>query len=295
MAKIDRKRVYPQIVEQTFTQHWPGFAELKASDRAHLTMLLCSAARPGKYAHSVYEGFISYYYLARDNHFGRGGFQTINADLKLFDVEEGYRVGSFTKGYRLTAKALAVLETVPQKPTALVDSIGQVMQTPAKFAVSEKDINGNHRRGTGNFPAVVAVDLDGLQRLEQEALHWKWYLQGHHAKPAERRLQPRLEAMADNRQRLTWIEQSFILQILSVNRRADTVHLPRGHIEVTYTEFTSGRLYATGGLLQATPREIRNTAFKGYFDYDISNAHFGFVRSLAERCGIDTPAISDYL
>ena len=155
MAKIDRTQIFPKIVEDIFIESWPGFAEQKPTDRAHLAMLLCSAFRHGKYSHHVYEDCISYPYRTRDEHFGRGRFQSINGKLGLFEVEEWWLKGSHTKGYSLTPEALFLMESVPLQTTQLVDTEGTVLKTPATEAIASRDINGNNRRGKGQISAVA--------------------------------------------------------------------------------------------------------------------------------------------
>ena len=98
MAKVNYSQLYAKAVEEVFIESWPGFAEQSASDRAHLVVLMTSALRCGKYKHNVYEDHVSYYCRTRDQHFGVGGFQRLNAALKLFEVAEHWLVGSHTKG-----------------------------------------------------------------------------------------------------------------------------------------------------------------------------------------------------
>lgn len=295
MAKIDRTRVYPRIVEQTFNESWPGFKELDADDRRHLTMLLCSASRCGRYAHSVYADAITYCARIRDEQFGRGRFQAINARLGLFEIEEWWLKGSHTKGYRLTREATFLMESIPLRTTELMDTHGLTVKTPARDAILQRDANGNNRKGKGQLSAVVPVNIDNMVALLAEARAWKYHFNDGCAPPQGGRFEQRLRDMADDRQRLDWLTQYLIVPLTLTILRADTAAMPRGNLEIQYLESTAGRLYAIAGVLQTMPREVRNAAFAGCYDYDVENCHFDILRQLAERIGLQTPAIDDYL
>ena len=295
MATLDRARMFPMAVMETFEASWPGFKELPAEERRHLTHLLCSAFRHGKYAHSVYADAISYGYATRDEQFGRGRFQTINAKLKLFEIEEHWQVGQFTKGYRLTPEALFLLESVPLRTTQLVDTKGMTMQTIAMNAILERDFKGNHRRGRGQLSAIQAVKIENLIALLAEARQWRWCLKDHGTPPKDRRLEKRLFEMADDRQRIDWLSNYLIVPASLLVLRADTPLLPKGSMEIQYCESQAGRLYSVAGIMQTVPREVRNAAFEGSFDLDIENCHYSLISQMAERLNLPTPEITNYI
>lgn len=295
MARIQRSTTFPQAVEHTFNTSWPGFRELIVSDRAAFIMLMISSFRHKRFAHDHYEGYITYRYQDRDRHFGAGRFQELNTRLKLIDVQEHWQVGSYTKGYRLTPEATDLMESIPFKTTKIVDSNGTVMKKAAIWAINERDANGNHRKGTGNLPAVIDVDIDELCLLAQEARQWRWHFKDGAAQPKGRRLVPRLQAMSDHLTRINWLTDYLIAPLTLFILQADTAHMAKGQMEITYTESTAGRLYAVNGSMQNVPREIKTAALKGLWDYDIENCHFSLIAQLANRAGKQTPAIDDYL
>lgn len=295
MARHDRATAYPRAVERQFSDSWPGFAELDARYRAHFSLLLCSAFRLGRYAHSVYEDAITYGYRARDAAFGRGHFPALNRKLGLLDVLEHWQQGDYTKGYRLTDEALCLMEAIPLKTTTLVDVNGTEMRTPAQLAISERDIKENHRKGHGNLPAVVLVDIDAMLNLLEEARAWRWHYKDERQPPQGRRLAARMAGLKDNKTRVEWLTKHLIMPLTLTSLRADTAAMPRGRMEITYTEFPSGRLYSVAGVMQTVPREIRSAAMSGYWDYDIENCHYSLMAQLATKAGIETPAIDDYL
>lgn len=295
MATLDRSKLFPMIVMDTFNESWPGFKELPAEERRHLTHLLCSAFRHGKYAHAVYADAISYGYATRDEHFGRGRFQTINAKLKLFEIEEHWIVGEYTKGYRLTPQALFLMESVPLRTTKMIDTKGTVMKTPAQDAILERDFKGNHRRGKGQLSAIQAVKIENMIALLAEARQWRWCFKDRRTPPKDRRLEKRLFEMADDRQRIDWLTNYLITPTTLLSLRADTPLLPKGSMEIQYCESQAGRLYSVAGIMQTVPREVRNAAFEGSWDVDIENCHFDLVRQMAERLHIETPEITNYI
>ena len=295
MAHIQRATTFPQAVEHTFSTSWPGFRELAVSDRAAFIMLMTSSFRHKRFAHDHYDGYITYRYQDRDRHFGCGRFQELNTRLKLIDVQEYWQVGAYTKGYRLTPEATDLMESIPFQTTKIIDANGTVMKKPATWAINERDANGNHRKGTGNLPAVIDVDIDELCLLAQEARQWRWHFKDNAPQPKGRRLAPRLQAMSDHTTRINWLTDYLIAPLTLFILQADTAHMAKGQMEITYTESTAGRLYALNGSIQTVPREIRTAALRGMWDYDIENCHYSLVAQLANRAGKQTPAIDDYL
>ena len=68
-----------------------------------------------------------------------------------------------------------------------------------------------------------------------------------------------------------------------------------GSVPIRYAEQSTGRLFAEGSSLQSAPREVRNAALAGCYDYDISNCHWSLINELAERHGHACDAIRHYL
>jgi hypothetical protein len=62
-----------------------------------------------------------------------------------------------------------------------------------------------------------------------------------------------------------------------------------------YVVCSTGRLFGTGVSLQNVPREVRNAALHGLWDYDVENCHFAIFEQMAAACGRQTPAIANYL
>lgn len=68
-----------------------------------------------------------------------------------------------------------------------------------------------------------------------------------------------------------------------------------GCIPVQYEQKSTGRLVETLSAIQSTPREVLSAALTGYWDYDLSNAHFAILSALAKKCGLISPVIDEYL
>ena len=286
---------FPVAVEATFSQNWPGFAGLPAAHRFKLASLLCSAARSKRYRHIRNPESIAYHCRVRDADFGRGVFQRINADIGLFDVSDHWLVGKYTKEYRPADAAISLIEKLELSKVRLVDHNGRRLKTPAKDAIQERDTGGNHRTGRGNLPAVIDVDIDGLMALRTEAEQWRWYLKDGYPKPTTRILLKRLEQLKDNAARREWISDYAMMGLTLAIMHCDTDYLPRGQTEIRYCEYPSGRLYSVGPSLQNDFRELRKVALAGHWDYDVENCHYSLAAQLANRVGIETPAIDYYL
>lgn len=296
MARIDRSRVYPKAVEWAFVENWPGFAEQSEADRAHLTIKVIQCYRQKRFQHIKYEDAICYHYQQRDADFGRGRFQLLNRHLNLFVVHEHWQRGEYTKGYALAEDAHALMENIPIRPqNRMVDDQGYVLRTPATWAIEERDSRGHSRKGTGNIPAVVQVDIDALLALQREGLEWKWHYKDGLPAPTTGRLGQRLAEMDGDQQRLNWLRFYLEIPVRLTLIQADTYHMPRGSAEVTYTEYESGRVYSATGFMQTACREIRAAAFRGCWDYDLSACHHALLAQYADRFGMETPAVSDYI
>ena len=296
MATINRSKLYPASVEAAFCSGWPGFSALSTSDRANFILLIISAYRRRRFDHFVYEGAMSIYCRVRDDLFGRGRFQALNATLKLFSINPEFCPGAYTMGYTLTPGAALVMESIPMNGNECWrDTAGNVLKTPARLAIQERDIRGNHRRGVGNIAAVVDLNVDELLVLQDEARQWKWHFKDGLQPPSGGRLAARLAAMASDEERVTWLHYHALVPLDLILRAADTAAMKRGQAEITYIEHESGRLYTDGGFVQCAIRETRAAAFRGCFDYDVSNCHYSLLSQLARRCGQSTPAIDDYL
>ena len=299
MTAFNRKYSYPQAIEQAFFESWPGFAQESSSDRSSLTMLMVSAYRQRKFKHTVYKNSMSIYCRVLDQYFGRGRFPALNAKLKLFDVNEKYyhhpqgAETGYTRGYRLTVKAALLIETIPIQAGPLVDTSGNTFKTPAVQGIQALDRRGHPRRGVGNLPAVQVVNVDELLNLQTEAWAWYWHFNDGLPAPSGGRLRARLMGMEEGQGQ--WLKHHLIAPLNLLMLQANCVAMPRGSVEVVYSEYESGRLYTQGGFLQTAPREIRSAAFAGCFDYDVENCHYSLLSQLAYRCNQFTPAIDDYL
>ena len=86
-------------------------------------------------------------------------------------------------------------------------------------------------------------------------------------------------------------ERRSALQLLKLSRNT----VCDGSIPVQYEQKSTGRLFMVGGSLQTVPREVRNAALAGYWDYDIENCHYAIVRQMAAAAGHDCPVITEYL
>ena len=85
--------------------------------------------------------------------------------------------------------------------------------------------------------------------------------------------------------------QLAALRLLKVSRNL----ICEGKIPVQYEQKSTGRLVEVLSNIQNTPREVLSAALHGYWDYDLSNAHFTILKAWSNKLGVLTPVIDHYL
>lgn len=87
------------------------------------------------------------------------------------------------------------------------------------------------------------------------------------------------------------------MHLLAAHRllKASNTPLCLGSVPVQYEQKSTGRLVEVLSVIQSTPREVISAALDGYWDYDLSNAHFSILKAWANKLGHDAPVIDMYL
>ncbi|QDL35956.1 hypothetical protein [Rhodoferax sediminis] len=67
------------------------------------------------------------------------------------------------------------------------------------------------------------------------------------------------------------------------------------HIPQVYAIAPAGRLYARGLNLQNAPRQVKEAALHGMWEYDFANCHFSIVSQMANKFRLACPSIEHYL
>lgn len=89
-------------------------------------------------------------------------------------------------------------------------------------------------------------------------------------------------------------EPKIIVSALRLLRLAKNRHCP-GFIPVAYEQKSTGRIFEVLNHIQSTPRDVRNAALEGFWDYDISNCHFSILNDWGLTLGCRSSAIGKYL
>ena len=136
---------------------------------------------------------------------------------------------------------------------------GKKMSLPRSVILSRAD-SGKHSAWKGVAPSrVMPVSEEALTGFYQES--------------------------TDGRERLS------ALRLLRLSRNS----LCPGSIPVLYQQKSTGRLTEVLYALQNTEREVLSAALTGFWDYDLQNAHFSILSSLAKKLGRATPVVDEYL
>jgi hypothetical protein len=68
-----------------------------------------------------------------------------------------------------------------------------------------------------------------------------------------------------------------------------------GMLPLRFEQKSTGRIYEVFSGVQNIPRKVREAAFAGAWDYDISNCHFSILGQSACKAGYEVPYIDEYL
>jgi hypothetical protein len=81
------------------------------------------------------------------------------------------------------------------------------------------------------------------------------------------------------------------LRLLRLSRNS----LCPGSIPLLYQQKSTGRLTEVLYAVQNTEREVLSATLTGFWDYDLQNAHYSILSSLAKQLGRTTPVVDEYL
>ena len=136
---------------------------------------------------------------------------------------------------------------------------GKKMCLPRSVILSRAD-SGKHTAWKGASPSrVMPVNEEALTGFYQKSI--------------------------DGRERLS------ALRLLRLSRNS----LCPGSIPLLYQQKATGRLTEVLYAVQNTEREVLSAALTGFWDYDLQNAHYSILSSLAKQLGRTTPVVDEYL
>ena len=208
----------------------------------------------------------------REEWFGRGSFERDNQQLGLFKVGSGYsKAEASTKPYQLTEMASRTcgdyLEAAVERPTDLITATGRhIRRPPRNGAIYSRDSKGQPAKARFQMRFAIPVNVGNI-------LNYLAYLKSLN--------------LNSTRERITDLQKFIKLQSNTVT--------DSGTIPMSYVETPAGRLQGQSKHLQNVPRDVRNAALAGCWDYDIENCHFAIFVQLAKRHGYECPAIRQLL
>lgn len=270
----------PNNLIEHLTNTIPGFD--RESKKFEVAKMLWMYVNPSR-RHLKYENSINIHSDEIAAMFGRSpSFKDINqGSFRYFSVHRfqnrrGSRGSSYNNGYEpkpWMMKALLDYLSFKSMPTKLLDDKGREIKTPPK-AISSKTKNNHTAFGWSDLSisSLVAVNISNLEELKEH------YQQGYKF----------LGSVEQEKCGYKFIVVSALLQEAASNRFS-------GSLMHRYTQSQSGRLYAEGVNLQNCPKDIRNAALAGSWDYDINSCHFAILGQMAGMLGFDCPLINDYV
>lgn len=257
----------------------PGFdREVKKFEIAKMLWMLVDPNR----RHLKYENSINLSHKNLIDLFGRSpSFNEINRGSFRYFTIHRFQNGkdsqgkSYNNGYEpkpWMLNALVEFLKLSQEPTTLLNDDGKVIKKiPKSIASKTKDNHSAHGWRGIEVPSLIQVNLPNLERIKS------FYLNNEQAETDEER--------ANNFHKFL-ISASLVKQARS-NFHSSLIH--------RYIQSRSGRLYAEGPNLQNCPKEIRNAALEGYWDYDINCCHFSILEQMANKLDFDCPVIRSYV
>ena len=276
-----------------------GFSKLPIETRQKMAYMveLCDL---WDRSHLKWEDSSWFDYRELDEWFGRGGFEKINDELGVFEVTEGWGASakqtggynkssvSYTKGYKLTEVVQDAVDRYldlsfrQRGETELRDLKGGLIKTLPE-SISSKVRHDKNKTAIWSKgqkpPKVVPVNMDNLIRLE------RYYLT---------LVEEQGDLFAEEGRTAKDLHYN-LRELKKLLRRANTKPAGRGNLPQHYQEHRTGRIYAVGVNLQTAPRDVRNAALEGHWDYDIDNCHYTLFTQLAARYGYEAKAINHYL
>ena len=247
------------------TEH-PPFRDLLASHKRHIAYMLWLWAY-GRFRHSVYPSSAAFSKEVLEDIWGN--LDTQRAVCKgYFAVIQGDKFNKYASAYQpMDFLGRALIQCLKSKsPDELIEPSGRLLALPRnviRTRAANRDPNVTHAKhsvwaGLKCSP-VVPINQKALEefiRKTDDPLH-----------------------------------QLAAQQLLKASRNT----LCPGCIPVQYEQKSTGRLVEVLSLIQSTPREVLSAALDGYWDYDLSNAHFSILKAWANSLGHEAPVIDRYL
>ncbi|MEY3740088.1 MAG: hypothetical protein RLZZ192_764 [Pseudomonadota bacterium] len=252
----------PGFIESEFAP----FKHLSANDQRRISVMLWLWAS-GRFSHVRYPSTAAFTGSLLTNIWGNLAHQRKTC-RGYFGVIQGDNISKVASGYSpmdFLGRALIRYLQSPE-PDTLVDLSGKEFAAPRNViltrAANKDPLVENAKRSVW-----VGIQCARFIKINQQAL------------------EKFIQSTDDRSHQLS----ALLLLKLSHNAKFP------GCIPVQYEQKSTGRLVETLSAIQSTPREVLSAALTGYWDYDLSNAHFAILSALAKKYGLISPVIDEYL
>jgi len=257
----------------------PGYdREIKKFEVATMLWMMVDPNR----RHLKYKNSINLSHEDLANLFGKSpSFKDINRGyFRYFSVHrflngKDAQGRSYNNGYEPKPWMLNALTTflnLPSEPTKLLNDGGKVVKkVPNAINSKTKDGHSAHGWRGIDVPNLIKVNLSNLERIKS------FYLNDELAENDSERAKNLYKFLAS----------ASLLTQANSDFSSSLIH--------RYVQSRSGRLYAEGSNLQNCPKEIRNAALEGCWDYDINCCHFSILEQMAKKLDFDCPVIRGYV
>jgi len=284
-------------------ENLPGFNKQPADQQRNLANLIWECDEK-HLQHKKYEGYAWFSSETLREKFGRGVFNQLNKELRIFRTTHWSLERHYTIGYKLYSNVQKIktdyLDSEDTKPSRIIRGVSKDKETGIdKFICMQTPPRAIAYRGAGNriasgwsngaFKSLVPVNIAKLletkERLRAFQDRYLKSLQGLDAATALVAL-----ALAPHNIHRTINGINKILRLANTD-----IEGAQGKVIHHYIQCSTGRLFAEGVTIQTTPRLIKHAALPGLWEYDFINCHYAIFKQLATREGIECPAIDAYI
>ena len=194
-----------------------------------------------------------------------------------------------TKAYKPTTEVVNLitrqLVSSMDQPKPLVDWNNKKLATPAP-AIMSRDANNDKKKCKGNLPSLQPINRENVRKLLFTLQRDREQVASGHSSKLERV------------KRLDNADQIQVVDRLIASAQGVLYHSCydgyEGLMPLYYREGTSSRIIGMGFNLQNAPRELKQAALAGCYDYDIVNCHINLLVQLGKREGVKVEQIEWY-
>lgn len=282
--------------------------EVTDSEAAALACMIDSF-RVGRYTHDQDDSLSLISWEFKQKAFGSAKrFEEINAVADFFVCRIRHSQHSKrAAGWALTESANRLVDSFFDKVTdeelstgGLDTSSGMRYKVQPKAVSSTAFSKRELLKGLLDIHNAVKVDIESLSLLCDSATAWE---QGKQCPDGCKWLFSYWQSIENSRnEKIRGKENALNHVKLAANQARQIMIIARASpiklsFPIRYDTVSTGRLYesSAGVTLQGCCREVKRAALKGSWDVDISNCHWSLLQQMANRCGVPTPAINNYL